>query len=106
MMGTRPFAENGPFRPLPPGSWAPGPPHRSPMDVQDFKAPSEALPSLRHPTQCCRLSRCSHLARVGLPAPIDLAKAPSPDDAMHAEVIHGQLWGTQQVGSLQAAWAS
>lgn len=50
-------------------------------------------------------SRRSHLARVGLPAPVDLAEAPSPDDAVHAEVVHGQLWVWQQQGSLWAAWA-
>lgn len=54
-------------------------------------------PLLRHPTQWW-LSPCSHLARVGLPAPVDLAKAPAPDDAVHAEVIHGQLWGWHQLG--------
>lgn len=41
-------------------------------------------------------TRCSHLARVGLPAAVDLTEATSPDDAVHTEVVHGQLRGWQQ----------
>lgn len=38
-------------------------------------------------------SRHSHLARVGFPAPVHLAEATPPNDAVHTEVVHGQLWG-------------
>ena len=59
-------------------------------------------PQVSHPRQW---TRCSHLARVGLPAAVDLTEAASPDDAVHTEVVHGQLRGVAAGGSLQAAQA-
>lgn len=77
-----PCAETRPFRTLPAGSWGSDAPTALPWMHMLSGHPSG------HPTQS-RLSRCSHLARVGLPAPIDLAEAPSTNDAVHAEVVHG-----------------
>lgn len=59
-------------------------------------------PQASHPRQ---RTRRSHLARVGFPAAVDLTKATSPDDAVHTEVVHGQLRGWQTGESPQAARA-
>lgn len=73
--------------------WTPA--HSEPCHLPAGHPSGSPLPQAAHPRPA---PQCSHLARVGLAAPVDLTEAPSPDDAVDAEVVHGQLRGRQRWG--------
>lgn len=76
-------------------------PHGSSLGCAGIQGtPRSLIPPLIIPPNA-RWAGCAHLASVCFPAPVDLAKAPTTDDSMHTEVIHGQLQGWQQLGSLK-----